>query len=395
MSAIFETDLPLPASFDAEALAAGIARWVEFETPSDRPDLIDRLLDHVVDSFRGLPVAVERIAGRDGCGGQLVLRYAPAGAEGTPALIMGHIDTVWDAGTLDKRPVRREGDRLYGPGIFDMKAGSFLAAETLRRIAAAGIVPPRPIAVYLNGDEEIGSVTSRPKIEELSAQAAFVLVPEPSFEAPGTLITARKGWARFRLTARGVSAHAGGNLQDGRSAILEIARHIVEIEGMNATEAAATFNVGTVNGGTRANVVPDLATIEVDMRANDLETADRLVAAMLARTAKGRDIALEVEGGLNRPPFQRSAKVARLYEAARALGAALGLDLGETSRGGVSDGNFAAALGKPVLDGLGCNGAGAHALHEHILVSTIAPRAALLHGMLTSRAFNERALGEG
>ena len=393
MPAPFETDLPKPAAFDAGALAAGIVRWVEFETPSDRPDLIDLLLDHVEESFIGLPVSIERIPGRDGCGGQLVLRYAPAGAAGAPALLMGHVDTVWDAGTLARRPVRREGDRIHGPGIFDMKAGSFLATEALRRIAAAAIVPPRPITVYLNGDEEIGSLTSRGKIEELAAEAAFVLVPEPSFEAPGTLITARKGWARFRLAARGVSAHAGGNRLDGRSAILEIARHIVEIEGLNETETAATFNVGTVAGGTRANVVPDFAAIDIDMRADDMATAERNIAAMLARTPKGRDITLEIEGGLNRPPFQRTAAVARLYAAARELGQALDLDLGETSRGGVSDGNFAAALGKPTLDGLGCNGAGAHALHEHILYSTIAPRAALFHAMLTSAAFNERALG--
>lgn len=393
MAMIFENDLLKPADFDARALADGIVRWVEFETPSDRPDLIDLLLDHVVESFAGLPVSIERIAGRDGCGGQLVLRYAPAGTSGAPALLMGHIDTVWDAGTLARRPVRYEDDCIYGPGIFDMKAGSFLATEALRRIAAAGIVPPRPITVYLNGDEETGSITSRAKIEELAAAAAYVLVPEPSFGNPGTLITSRKGWGRFRLSARGVSAHAGGNLADGRSAIREIARHIVEIEGLNETETAATFNVGTVNGGTRANVVPDFATIEVDMRADDMATAERHIAAMLGRTAKGRDITLEVEGGLNRPPFQRSDAVRRLYEATRALGRQLELEFDEMSRGGVSDGNFAAALGKPVLDGLGCNGAGAHALHEHILFSTIAPRAALFHAMLTSAVFNAHAAG--
>ena len=385
--------MPKPETFDAEALAAGIIRWVEFETPSDRPDLIDLLLDHVVASYAGLPVDIDRIPGRDGCGGQLVLRYAPPGAAGAPALLMGHIDTVWDAGTLEKRPVRREGDRIYGPGIFDMKAGSYLATEALRRIAAAGIAPPRPITVYLNSDEETGSTTSRARIEELAANAAFVLVPEPSFEAPGTLITARKGWGRFRLTARGISAHAGGNLFDGRSAIREIASHISEIEALNETETTVTFNVGTVSGGTRANVVPDFATIEVDMRANDMQAAEHHIATMLARTAKGEGITLEVEGGLNRPPFQRSEAVVKIYEATRALGQELGLELGETSRGGVSDGNFAAALGKPTLDGLGCNGAGAHALHEHILFSTIAPRAALFHAMLTSAAFNERALG--
>lgn len=393
MAETFETDLPGADAFDGEELARGIAGWVEMETPSDRPDLIDRLLDHVEESFAGLPVDMRRIPGRDGCGGQLVIDYAPTGSEGPPALLMGHVDTVWDAGTLAERPVRREGDTLHGPGIFDMKAGSYLATETLRRIAGAGLVPPRPIRVYLNGDEEIGSPTSRATIEELAGSAAFVLVPEPAFEAPGTVITARKGWARFALTAHGVSSHAGGNRTDGRSAIHEIARHIMEIEGMNETEDAATFNVGTVSGGTRANVVPDHASIEVDMRANDMATAERLVTAMLARRPIGADIRLEVEGGMNRPPFTRSLEVARLYEATKALAGHLGQPMDETSRGGVSDGNFAAALGKPVLDGLGCNGAGAHAVHEHILVSTVAPRAALMHGMLMSRHFQDLALG--
>lgn len=393
MTKTFEAALPRAEEMDEDSLVAGIIRWVEMETPSDRPDLIDKLLDAVEADFAGLPVTMRRVPGRDGHGGQLLVEYAPDGCSGQPVLIMGHIDTVWDAGTLAGRPVRRDGDRLHGPGIFDMKAGSYLAAETLRRIAARGLVPPRAIQVYLNSDEEVGSPTSRALIEELAARAAFVLVPEPAFEAPGTVVTARKGWACFTLTAHGVSSHAGGNRTDGRSAIVEIARHIVEIEAMNATEPKATFNVGVVHGGTRANVVPDHARIEVDMRVEDMETAERLVAAMLARRPLGQDIRLEVEGGMNRPPFVRSPAVARLYEATRELAGHLGLAMAETRRGGVSDGNFAAALGRPVLDGLGCNGAGAHAVHEHILVSTVAPRAALMHAMLMSRHFQEQALG--
>jgi glutamate carboxypeptidase len=382
-----------PADIDAAPLRQGIIDWVEMETPSERPDLIDRLLDVVEAAFAGLPVKIRRIPGRAGCGGQLVLTYAPAGCVGKPALLMGHIDTVWAAGTLAERPVRQEGDQLFGPGIFDMKAGSYLATETLRRIAEAGLLPPRPIVVFLNSDEEIGSPTSRAMIEELAAGAAFVLVPEPAFEAPGTVVTARKGWGRFMITAHGRSSHAGGNLRDGRSAIREIARQILDIESLNDTETAATFNVGTVKGGTRLNVVPAEATIEIDMRVDDPATGERMIEHMLSRVPVDPDIRLVVEGGMNRPPFERSAPVARLYDATCALTAELDLPMAETSRGGVSDGNFAAALGLPVLDGLGCNGAGAHAVHEHILVSTIAPRAALMHGMLTSRRFQDMALG--
>lgn len=386
--------LPRAADFDAEELLAGIVSWVEMETPSERPDLIDRLLDHVEARFTGLPVSMRRIPGRDGCGGQLVLTYAPGGLNGKPALLMGHIDTVWAAGTLAQRPVRREGDRVFGPGIYDMKAGSYLAAESLRRIAAAGLVPPRPIVVFLNSDEEIGSGTSRETIEELSGGAAFVMVPEPAFEAPGTVVTMRKGWGRFTLKAFGRSSHAGGNLSDGRSAIREIARHILDIEGLTEKEPHATFNVGTVKGGTRPNVVPAEAVIEIDMRADDLATANRLVATILARRPYDPDIRLEVTGGINRPPFERSPAVARMYAATVDLARELDLPMAETRRGGVSDGNFSAALGLPVIDGLGCNGGGAHAIDEHILVSTIAPRAALFHGMLMSRDFQDKVVAE-
>lgn len=382
--------LPNARDFDADALRNGIVRWVELETPSERPDLIDRLLDHVQAQFSGLPVSMQRIQGRNGCGGQLVLTYAPGGTSGNTALLMGHIDTVWEAGTLAQRPVRREENRLFGPGIFDMKAGSFLGTEVLRQIAAAGLTPPRPITVFLNSDEEIGSSTSREMIETLSRSAAFVLVPEPAFEAPGTVITMRKGWGRFTLTAHGRSAHAGGNLFDGRSAIREVAKHILEIEELTQKEPHATFNVGTVHGGTRLNVVPATATIEIDMRVDDTATAERLTAAMLARRSHDPDIRVVVEGGMNRPPFERSPAVAAMYAAAVDLAKELGQPMAETRRGGVSDGNFSAALGLPVIDGLGCNGAGAHAIDEHILVSTIAPRAALINGMMMSATFQNK-----
>lgn len=181
-------------------------------------------------------------------------------------------------------------------------------------------------------------------------------------------------------------------VSEGRSAAREIARQLLEIEGMNETEAMASFNVGVMHGGTRSNVVPEYAEMHVDMRVEDMATADRLMAAIMSRKAIGDGISLKVEGDLNRPPFERSDKVQRLYKATQALAAALDLPMDETSRGGCSDGNNAAALGVPVLDGLGCSGAGAHALHEHILVSTIAPRAALIHNMLMSAAFQGMAL---
>ncbi|HWK67745.1 MAG TPA: M20 family metallopeptidase [Rhizobiaceae bacterium] len=375
-------------AFDADRILAEIVKWVEFETPSDRPDLIDALLDHVEGLFEGLPVERRRIPASEGRGGQLVLRYDPARSNSEPLLFMGHIDTVWEAGTLAARPVRRDGDKVFGPGIFDMKAGSCLATLTLLDLARAGIVPPRPVVVYLNSDEEIGSHVSRGTIETLGREAAMIMVPEPSFEAVGTVITARKGWGNFTLRATGISAHAGGSLHEGRSAIREIARHVLELEAMTENEPHATFNVGTIAGGTRPNVVPAEASAEVDMRVDNMDEAKRLEAAILARRPFDPDVKLEVTGGVNRPPFARSSEVAKLYEATRGLADRLGLPLGETQRGGVSDGNIVAALGKPVLDGLGCSGAGAHALHEHILYSTIAPRAALMFAMATDEGYS-------
>lgn len=387
-----ESGLLRPEAIDAEEILGGILRWVEIETPSDRPDQIDRLLNYVEEDLRDLAVEAERTAGREGRGDHLVLRYNPAREERPGALLMGHVDTVWPVGTLERRPVRREGDQVFGPGIYDMKSGSYLAFDALRRLARQGVVPTRPVTVLLNSDEEVGSPTSRALIERLAADAAFVLVPEPGVGPDAAVVTQRKGWGRFTLTARGRAAHAGANYDEGRSAVREIAHHILALEALSDEETGTTVNVGVVRGGTLLNVVPAEARIEIDLRVADELQAQRLVEAVLDRQAHDPDVRLEAEGGINRPPFLRSPAVARLYSAAADLAGSLGFHLPETQRGGVSDGNFAAALGRPVLDGLGCGGHGAHAEAEHIRVSTIAPRAALIYGMLSSRVFQSRAL---
>lgn len=382
-----------PGRIDPDPLIAGILAWVEVETPSDRPDRIDALLDLVEADFAGLPVERTRLPASDTRGGQLLLRYAPPGCTGAPLVAMGHVDTVWAVGTLARRPVRREGDLIFGPGIFDMKAGSFLAAETLRRIAAEGLVPPRPLAVLLTGDEETGSEHSRALIEDLAREAWAVLIPEPSYGADLAVVTARKGLGRFTLRAEGRAAHAGGNLADGRSAVAEVARQILDIEARTDFARGLTFSVGTVRGGTRPNVVPAEAEIEIDMRAATVADGEAEAAALLARRALTPDVRVTVEGGVNRPPYERTEAVARLYGAARDLAGRLGMALGETARGGVSDGNIAAAVGATVLDGLGCGGGGAHAEDERIDVSTVAPRAALLRGMMLCPEFRAAASG--
>lgn len=388
------TGLIRPEQIDTVPLIAGLTRWVEFETPSERPDLIDLLLDDVEFTFDDLPVRRKRHPAKDGRGGMLELHYAPEGSNGRAIVVMGHVDTVWAAGTLVDRPVSRDGDRLFGPGIFDMKAGSYLAAETLRRLAMAATPVPRPVTLLLTGDEETGSHASRALIEELARGAAFVLIPEPSFGPDIAVVTSRKGWGRFTLRARGLSAHAGGNLADGRSAIREVAHHILDIESRTDFISGTTFNVGTVKGGTRTNVVPAEAEIEIDMRVATAAAGEAEVAAMLARSPHDGDVTITVEGGMNRPPYERTEAVERLYDASRALANTLGMELGETMRGGVSDGNLAAAMGVPVLDGLGCGGRGAHANDEQIDLATLAPRAALMHAMLVSEDFQRQALAQ-
>ena len=383
-----------PEDIDTAPLIAGLTRWVEFETPSERPDLIDLLLDDVQAGFNGLPVRLVRHPARDGRGGMLELHYTPNGSTGRPLVIMGHVDTVWAAGTLALRPVRRDGNAMFGPGIFDMKSGSFLATEMLRRLAATATALPRPVTVLLTGDEETGSHASRGMIEELARGAALVLIPEPSYGPDIGVVTARKGWGRFTMRATGLSAHAGGNLADGRSAIVEIARQIMDIDGRTDFASGTTFNIGTVKGGTRTNVVPAEAEIEIDMRVMTAAAGEAEVAAMLARRPITPGVTLVVEGGMNRPPYERTQAVERLYHASRTLAQALGLTLGEITRGGVSDGNLAAAMGVPVLDGLGCGGRGAHAVDEQIDLATLAPRAALIHAMMVSDEFQQLALDQ-
>jgi glutamate carboxypeptidase len=381
------------ADIPTDEVLRGILRWVEIETPSRRPDQVNRLVDLLTAELRTLPLTLERIPGRDGFGDHLILRYAPPGTTGAPALAMGHIDTVWDVGTLARRPVRIEGDRVFGPGIYDMKAGSYLAFYAVKRLAEQGVVPPRPIVAFFNSDEEVGSPTSRALIEQEGAKAAFVLVPEPAIGPTVAAVTSRKGWGRFRMKAFGRSSHAGGDHEEGRSAIREVARHILDLEALTDYSRGTTVNVGVVRGGTLLNVVPAEAEIEIDVRVTDVAEAERLERLILGRTAHGPDIRLELGGGWNRPPFARTPASERLYRAAANLAEALGFNLPETARGGVSDGNFTAALGRPTLDGLGCGGHGAHAEDEHIAISSIPNRAALMCNLLASSAFQDWALG--
>jgi glutamate carboxypeptidase len=298
-------------------------------------------------------------------------------------LLVGHTDTVHARGTLRERPWREEGGRIYGPGIFDMKANCVLALEALRACSALDLAPRKPVVLLLTCDEEVGSLTGRPLIEEEARKAHTALVLEPSASG-GRVKTARKGTGIFTISAHGVAAHAGLEPEKGASAILELARQTERLHSLNDPARGVSVNVGVFRGGTRSNVVAAEARAEIDLRFATNEDARRLEEAILNSRPFDNRVRLIVEGGVNRPPLERTAGVAALFELARGVAARLDFELGEAAVGGASDGNFAAALGVPVLDGLGVDGDGAHAAHEHIESAALARRGALIAGMIAS-----------
>ena len=363
---------------DPDEILAGIREWVEVETPSSDGAAVNRLVSRVETQLGQLGMRVVRHPGRDGFGDTLEAR-SPWGGEGPGILVLAHLDTVWDIGTLGRRPFRVDGDRVYGPGIYDMKGGGHLAFYAYRHLVRQGRETNLPITFLFVPEEEVGSPTSREHIERAARDAKYVLVLEPGRTGNG-VVTSRKAWGRFVMTVTGVSAHAGSGHEHGRSAVVELSRQILRIEAMTDYARGITTNVGVVTAGGpgKGNVVPPLATAEIDLRAPDEATAAEMVERIRSLRAIGPDVTVTVEGGINRPAFERHEGVARLYETARRLAADMGMELPETSTGGVSDGNFAAALGVPTLDGLGVLGAGAHAEHEHMLYSSLEPRTRLV-----------------
>jgi glutamate carboxypeptidase len=301
---------------------------------------------------------------------------------GPPVLLIGHIDTVWPVGQIVRMPVREADGRLYGPGVFDMKAGLAIGLLAVRALIETHDADSRPEVRFLaTSDEEVGSATSREAIESLARTSSAVLVLEPGLSG-GALKTARKGVGEFELIAHGVSAHAGVDPGAGASAVHELARQILAVEAFSDPARGISVNVGRVHGGTRSNVVAELATAVVDVRVSRMSDAADLEARFRGLTAQHPRIRLDVRGAINRPPMERTAGVAALFELARAVAREMGIDLQEGMTGGASDGNFTAALGVPTLDGLGATGDGAHALHEHVIVEDLPIRAALVAGLL-------------
>jgi glutamate carboxypeptidase len=369
-------DTTLMNPFDSKIILDGIRQWVEIETPTDASVQVNKLATHVADGYRDLPATIERIPGRDGLGDHLVVRSS-WGREAPGILVLSHLDTVHPLGFIERLPFRVEGDSAFGPGIYDMKGGAYLAYHAFRETCANGQRPALGITQLYVSDEEIGSPTSRTLIEAEGHKAKYVLVTEPARDG-GKIVTGRKGVGRFEVFIKGMPAHAGTKPEDGRSAIRELAHVISTLEAMNDLPRGITVNVGFVRGGTRPNVVAEDAFAEVDLRVPTLADADELVAKILGVTSRSEGVTVKVVGGLNRPPYEKSNAGAALFEHARTLASEIGFDLVDTSTGGGSDGNFTAAH-TATLDGLGVDGKGAHTHYEQLYVSSLEPRARLLH----------------
>jgi glutamate carboxypeptidase len=367
--------------FDAETMLAGLRPWVECESPTFEAARVNAMMDIVARECAVSGATIERIAGRMGLGDCVRAKFPFGRADQPGILIMGHLDTVHPVGTLATGlPWRRDGARCYGPGIFDMKGGNFLALEALRMLQRQGLSPALPVTFLFTSDEEIGSPSTRDLIEAEALRHKYVLVPEPGRD-DGGVVTGRYAIARFNLKAIGRPSHAGARLKDGRSAIRIMADMIPQIESM--TTDACTFSVGVVHGGQWVNCVASACegeALSMAKRQNDLDSG---VARMLALT-KGDDESgrFIVTRGVTRPVWEPNEKTLALYETAEGLAKQLGIDLKHQSAGGGSDANFTGALGIASLDGLGVCGAGPHTLQEHIIVESLAQRAKLFTGLL-------------
>jgi len=355
---------------------------VQAESPSGSKSAVDACVALAAAHARQLGgrVKLHRPAAADGLGDVLEVRFGPRRPSGPgPLLLLGHLDTVWPLGTLQTMPFRQSRGRLWGPGTLDMKTGVAMAFTAIELLNEARLLQ-REIVLLLTTDEEIGSTASRPITESIAKTCAAVYVLEP---AQGLAYkTARKGIGNWRIDVKGVAAHAGVDYENGANAIRELARAIEKVSGWTELKRGLTVSVGVAGGGTRSNVIPAHAWAEVDARIARRADGPRLARKFAALKPVDPRCALIVSGGINRPPMERSRGTVDLFRQAQALARELGFVLSEASTGGGSDGNFTAALGIPTLDGMGAVGEGAHAPHESVFVPHLAPRTALLAGML-------------
>jgi glutamate carboxypeptidase len=370
-----------------DEIVSTIRDLVEIESPSDNKAAADRIAEAVAHKFSQLGGEVRVHAAKD-FGNHLQIDFCAGKpmvkSVAKPVLLLGHYDTVYSLGTLATMPCLVVDNKLTGPGVLDMKSGIALMLHALAALQEWHGGLPRPVTVLLVSDEEVGSESSRAITESLAKKAAAVLVLEPSYGLQGAVKTARKGVGEYLVRITGKASHAGLDFQKGVNAILELARQIERISSFTDLKKGLTVNVGIVSGGSRTNVVPAEATAQIDVRIARVKDAAGIDKKMRSLRPFNRKCKIEITGGINRPPMERTAGVAALYAQAAAIARDLGWKLEEAAVGGGSDGNFTASLGIPTLDGLGGVGDGAHATHEHILISELPRRAALIAGLIES-----------
>lgn len=365
---------------ETQEILNGLREWVEIESPTDTPEAVNRMVARVEKDFGELGCRTARIPGKGGFGDCLRVS-APWNGNGKGILVLAHLDTVHPIGTLERLPFKVEGDIAYGPGIYDMKGGGYIGYYAMKKLIREGKEAKLPVTFFFNSDEEMSSKVSRDYIKQEAKNAKYVLVLEPAREG-GEVVDSRKGTARFRITVQGKPSHAGSKHAEGRSAIKELARQILAIEELTDYDREVTVNVGVISGGTRPNVISEFATAEVDMRVPTKALADEMIPKVMNLKPFDPDITIEVTGGAERPPFEKTPGGAALLEKTRVLAKELGEDtLGTVTTGGASDANFANPIA-PALDGLGVIGDGAHTMEEQIRISSLAPRASLFYRLL-------------
>ena len=370
-------DLELAITARQARLKARLRELVEVESPSEDKAAVDRAGDLVGRWAGELGGKVKRHTQKT-FGDVLELRFGPNRSTSGRVLLLGHLDTVWPMGTLEKMPWKESDGKISGPGVLDMKAGVVMALEAVTALRELEV--ERPVTLLLVSEEEVGSPVSRAITERLAAESAAVLVLEP---AQGLAYkTARKGVGNYELVVQGVGSHAGVDFGSGHSAVLEMARLVEKVSGFTDLSKGLTVNVGVIGGGTRSNVVAAECMAEVDVRIAKAKDAVRVERMFRGLRVTDKACRLTVTGGINRPPMERKAGTVALFRLAQKLAAEMGLALEEASTGGGSDGNFTAAMGLSTLDGMGAVGAGAHAAHEHVVVKHLVERTALLAGVL-------------
>ena len=359
-------------------IIALIREFVECESPSDHPPSVNRFVDLLADRTSDF-ARIKTFSGGTSFGKNLRCEFMLSGTKKSgQVLALGHSDTVWSLGTLKSMPFRETRGRLWGPGTLDMKGGMAFFIFAMRALRDLDVAVPHKVVMQVNSDEEVGSESSRALTEEAARQSKAVLVLEPGTGLQGKLKTARKGVGDYTIVVRGRASHAGVDFSNGANAIVEMSRQLEKIAGFTRLDRGVTVSPGVVHGGTRSNVVPAECRAEIDIRAPRDRDRKYLESKFGSLKPFDKRCSIEVTGGLNRPPMERSAGVRKLYRLASKLASDLGVTLEESATGGGSDGNFTAALGVPTLDGLGAVGEGAHAVNESILINRIADRTALL-----------------